>query len=110
MRCMLVSPSGVMPADAEVWLTSPDKVAAKVEVGAAAVVKAGVYLLIRFSTIFHDVAVWNRLLIVVGMGTAVMSAVCAAPPEPNHCSGPPGLPWRSTITGSRCPRKYAGGR
>ena len=44
---------------------------------AAAVVKAGVYLLIRFSAIFHDVAVWNWLLIVVGMGTAVMSAVFA---------------------------------
>ena len=61
------------------WL--PEAMAAATPVSAflhaAAVVKAGVYLLIRFSTIFHDVAVWNWLLIVVGMGTAVMSAVFA---------------------------------
>ncbi|WP_165242502.1 DUF4040 family protein [Corynebacterium lizhenjunii] len=61
------------------WL--PEAMAAATPVSAflhaAAVVKAGVYLLIRFSTIFHDVAVWNVLLIVVGMGTAVMSAVFA---------------------------------
>ncbi len=61
------------------WL--PEAMAAATPVSAflhaAAVVKAGVYLLIRFSTIFHDVAVWNWLLIVAGMGTAVMSAVFA---------------------------------
>lgn len=61
------------------WL--PEAMAAATPVSAflhaAAVVKAGVYLLIRFSTIFHDVAVWNWLLIVVGMGTAVMSAIFA---------------------------------
>ncbi|MDO5031459.1 DUF4040 family protein [Corynebacterium sp.] len=61
------------------WL--PEAMAAATPVSAflhaAAVVKAGVYLLIRFSTIFHDVAAWNWLLIVVGMGTALMSAVFA---------------------------------
>ena len=61
------------------WL--PEAMAAATPVSAflhaAAVVKAGVYLLIRFSTIFHDVAAWNWLLIVAGMGTAVMSAVFA---------------------------------
>ncbi len=61
------------------WL--PEAMAAATPVSAflhaAAVVKAGVYLLMRFSTIFHDVAVWNWLLIVVGMGTAIMSAVFA---------------------------------
>lgn len=61
------------------WL--PEAMAAATPVSAflhaAAVVKAGIYLLVRFSTIFHDVAVWNWLLIVVGMGTAIMSAVFA---------------------------------
>ncbi|WP_306506743.1 DUF4040 family protein [Corynebacterium sp.] len=61
------------------WL--PEAMAAATPVSAflhaAAVVKAGVYLLIRFSTIFHDVAAWNWLLIVVGIGTALMSAVFA---------------------------------
>lgn len=61
------------------WL--PEAMAAATPVSAflhaAAVVKAGVYLLIRFSTIFHDVPAWNWLLIVVGMTTAVMSAAFA---------------------------------
>ncbi|MBX8995800.1 DUF4040 family protein [Corynebacterium testudinoris] len=61
------------------WL--PEAMAAATPVSAflhaAAVVKAGIYLLLRFSTIFHDVAVWNWLLIVVGMTTAVMSAAFA---------------------------------
>lgn len=61
------------------WL--PEAMAAATPVSAflhaAAVVKAGIYLLIRFSTVFHDVAVWNWLLIVVGMGTAIMSALFA---------------------------------
>ncbi|WIM67926.1 DUF4040 family protein [Corynebacterium breve] len=61
------------------WL--PEAMAAATPVSAflhaAAVVKAGVYLLLRFSTIFHDVAVWNWLLIIVGLGTALMSAIFA---------------------------------
>lgn len=61
------------------WL--PEAMAAATPVSAflhaAAVVKAGIYLLLRFSTIFHDVPVWNWLLIVVGMSTAIMSAVFA---------------------------------
>ena len=61
------------------WL--PEAMAAATPVSAflhaAAVVKAGIYLLLRFSTVFHDVAVWNGLLIVVGMATAVMSAAFA---------------------------------
>ena len=61
------------------WL--PEAMAAATPVSAflhaAAVVKAGIYLLLRFSTVFHDVAVWNALLIIVGMTTAVMSALFA---------------------------------
>ncbi|MGP6175570.1 DUF4040 family protein [Corynebacterium sp. A21] len=61
------------------WL--PEAMAAATPVSAflhaAAVVKAGIYLLLRFSTIFHDVAVWNWLLIVVGISTAVVSALFA---------------------------------
>ena len=61
------------------WL--PEAMAAATPVSAflhaAAVVKAGIYLLLRFSTVFHDVAVWNALLIIVGMSTAVISALFA---------------------------------
>lgn len=61
------------------WL--PEAMAAATPVSAflhaAAVVKAGIYLLVRFSTLFHSVAVWNWLLITVGMGTAIMSALFA---------------------------------
>jgi multicomponent Na+:H+ antiporter subunit A len=61
------------------WL--PEAMAAATPVSAflhaAAVVKAGIYLLIRFSGIFSDVLVWNLLLIIVGMSTAVMAAVFA---------------------------------
>ncbi|MCS5478289.1 DUF4040 family protein [Corynebacterium sp. YIM 101645] len=61
------------------WL--PEAMAAATPVSAflhaAAVVKAGIYLLLRFSTVFHDVAVWNALLIIVGMATAVISALFA---------------------------------
>ncbi|SES06107.1 DUF4040 family protein [Corynebacterium cystitidis] len=61
------------------WL--PEAMAAATPVSAflhaAAVVKAGIYLLLRFSTIFHDVAVWNTILIVFGLGTALISAAFA---------------------------------
>lgn len=61
------------------WL--PDAMAAITPVSAylhaAAVVKAGIFLLMRFSPVFHDVAVWNVLLVTVGMGTAVMAALFA---------------------------------
>ncbi|AWH91243.1 hydrogen gas-evolving membrane-bound hydrogenase subunit E [Dietzia lutea] len=61
------------------WL--PDAMAAATPVSAylhaAAVVKAGIFLFMRFSPAFHDVPVWNALLVSVGMGTAVMAAVFA---------------------------------
>lgn len=61
------------------WL--PEAMAAATPVSAflhaAAVVKAGIYLLMRFSAVFHDVYVWNLLLIVTGMSTAVMAAFFA---------------------------------
>lgn len=61
------------------WL--PEAMAAATPVSAflhaAAVVKAGIYVLLRFSTVFHGVAAWNWLLIVVGMATALMSSYFA---------------------------------
>ena len=61
------------------WL--PEAMAAATPVSAflhaAAVVKAGIYLMLRFSTLFHDVAVWSTLLLVVGLFTAIMSALFA---------------------------------
>ncbi|CAB0679475.1 hypothetical protein FRC0508_00386 [Corynebacterium diphtheriae] len=61
------------------WL--PEAMAAATPVSAflhaAAVVKAGIYVLLRFSAVFSDVAVWNWLLIVVGMFTAVMASFFA---------------------------------
>ncbi|RAV31287.1 DUF4040 family protein, partial [Corynebacterium heidelbergense] len=61
------------------WL--PEAMAADTPVSAflhaAAVVKAGIYLLMRFSGLFNGVLLWHLLLIVVGMATAVMAAVYA---------------------------------
>ncbi|AKK02151.1 Na(+)/H(+) antiporter subunit A [Corynebacterium epidermidicanis] len=61
------------------WL--PEAMAAATPVSAflhaAAVVKAGVYVLLRFSGIFHSEPVWNALLISVGLTTAVMGALFA---------------------------------
>lgn len=61
------------------WL--PEAMAADTPVSAflhaAAVVKAGVYLLMRFAGLFQGVWAWHVLLIVVGMSTAVMAAVFA---------------------------------
>ncbi|WP_156812782.1 DUF4040 family protein [Corynebacterium ulceribovis] len=61
------------------WL--PEAMAAATPVSAflhaAAVVKAGVYVLLRFSTVFADNVVWQGLLICAGMFTAVMAALFA---------------------------------
>ncbi|MBC2682405.1 DUF4040 family protein [Corynebacterium sp. 4HC-13] len=61
------------------WL--PEAMAADTPVSAflhaAAVVKAGVYLLMRFSGLFQGVALWHYLLIIIGMATALMAAVFA---------------------------------
>lgn len=61
------------------WL--PEAMAAITPVSAflhaAAVVKAGIYLLMRFSGIFHDTQVWNLMLIISGMTTAVFAAFFA---------------------------------
>lgn len=56
------------------WL--PDAMAAATPVSAylhaAAVVKAGIFLMLRFSPTFHDNPVWNGLLIVAGLLTACL--------------------------------------
>lgn len=61
------------------WL--PDAMVAITPVSAylhaAAMVKAGIYLLLRFSTLFADVPAWNWLLITIGAVTALMGAVFA---------------------------------
>ena len=61
------------------WL--PEAMAAATPVSAflhaAAVVKAGVYVLLRFSSVFSDNAAWQGLLICAGMFTAVMAALFA---------------------------------
>ncbi|MDN6302074.1 MAG: DUF4040 family protein [Brachybacterium sp.] len=62
-----------------VWL--PDAMAAATPVSAylhaAAVVKAGIFLLLRFSPAFHDVPAWNVLLIVAGIITAFVGGFLA---------------------------------
>ncbi len=63
-----------------VWL--PDAMAAATPVSAylhaAAVVKAGIFLLLRFSPAFHETLTWNYVLIFVGLFTGAMGAWFAA--------------------------------
>ncbi|WP_114854049.1 DUF4040 family protein [Brachybacterium sp. YJGR34] len=62
-----------------VWL--PDAMAAATPVSAylhaAAVVKAGIFLLLRFSPAFHEVLAWNLLLIIAGLITAFVGGFLA---------------------------------
>ncbi|GHD04898.1 DUF4040 family protein [Zhihengliuella salsuginis] len=57
-----------------VWL--PDAMAAATPVSAylhaAAVVKAGIFLLMRFSPAFHETPAWNATLIIIGLFTAAL--------------------------------------
>jgi len=61
------------------WL--PDAMAAIMPVSAylhaAAMVKAGIFLLLRFSPIFSSTPIWNLLLISLGLTTMIMGAVFA---------------------------------
>ena len=61
------------------WL--PDAMAASTPVSAylhaAAMVKAGIYLAMRFTPAFGEVFVWNAVLITFGLVTAVIGAVFA---------------------------------
>ncbi|NYD67963.1 DUF4040 family protein [Agromyces atrinae] len=61
------------------WL--PDSMAAITPVSAylhaAAMVKAGIYLMLRFSPVLHDHAVWSTLLIAAGATTALLGAAAA---------------------------------
>jgi multicomponent Na+:H+ antiporter subunit A len=61
------------------WL--PDAMAASTPVSAylhaAAVVKAGIYLMLRFSEAFSQVPAWNYTLLAVGLFTAAMGALFA---------------------------------
>ncbi|WP_300343814.1 DUF4040 family protein [Nesterenkonia sp.] len=61
------------------WL--PDAMVAPAPVSAylhaAAMVKAGVYLLLRFSPVFHDVALWQAMLLTSGLITALIGALFA---------------------------------
>ncbi|MBB4929427.1 multicomponent Na+:H+ antiporter subunit A [Lipingzhangella halophila] len=61
------------------WL--PGAMAASTPVSAylhaAAMVKAGIYLLMRFTPAFHDLALWNALLVTAGLATAIYGALLA---------------------------------
>ncbi|MEU3229598.1 DUF4040 family protein [Nocardiopsis alba] len=61
------------------WL--PDAMAASTPVSAylhaAAMVKAGIYLAMRFTPAFGDVLLWNVVLITAGLITALMGAIFA---------------------------------
>ena len=61
------------------WL--PDAMAASTPVSAylhaAAMVKAGIYVAMRFTAVFADTPVWNALLIAAGLTTALIGAVFA---------------------------------
>ena len=61
------------------WL--PDSMVAVAPVSAylhaAAMVKAGIYLLLRYSPMFSGETVWNVLLITIGLGTALLGAFTA---------------------------------
>lgn len=61
------------------WL--PDAMAAATPVSAylhaAAMVKAGIYLLMRFSPVLSDYTIWHITLITLGLVTAIMGAIFA---------------------------------
>ncbi len=63
----------------QAWL--PDAMAAATPVSAylhaAAMVKAGIYLLMRFTSVLGELPLWNAMLISVGLLTAVMGAFAA---------------------------------
>lgn len=63
----------------QAWL--PDAMAAIMPVSAylhaAAMVKAGIFLLMRFSPIFSTTPIWNTLLISIGLTTAIIGAIFA---------------------------------
>ena len=63
----------------QAWL--PDSMVAIAPVSAylhaAAMVKAGIYLILRYSPLFGELAIWNILLIVCGLFTAAFGAMTA---------------------------------